>query len=198
MSGEVGPVDQILIASSVLLWILILANLLLTLALVRRVNANSSRRTGLRKGQQAPPFAAETLHGERVTLTSYLGRELVLVFISAGCGPCHELLQSFEALRRKATNAGVLLALVSLSDRDETMALVDQFSIAEPILIAPGSNPFKHDYKVTQTPAFYLIDTKGTIQVSGHAAQTREWRAVVASWEQGTIRGATLASSEGG
>ncbi len=74
--------ETILIISSVLLWVMILLNLLLTLGLSRRLNARLPRMDFLKIGQPAPSFTAQTLQGETVTLSSYARRAVAFVFTS--------------------------------------------------------------------------------------------------------------------
>src|SRR5688572_13929556 len=118
--------EPVLVVSLILLWILVLLNLLLTLALARRLNTLSSQLGDplanvpkLELGQPAPDFSAETLDGSQVSLTSYIGRNVAFVFISPSCGPCREEMPVLNALQPKAKRAGVELVLVSDSSRDD-------------------------------------------------------------------------------
>ena len=175
---------EILAISSVLLWLVVGFNLILTLALVRRLNAldstSQSRSThpikiapaslGPEIGQPAPAFTAQTLEGEQVTLDTYTGagRSAAFVFISTTCEPCREALPSYEALLPKARQAGVDLVLVSTSDPIQTAAFVEQFNIRLPVLVAPmRDNPFMKDYNFNATPSYCLVDTQGKIRSAG-------------------------------
>ncbi len=73
-----------LVVNSILLWVVVLFNLLLTLALVRRLNADrrSEHTMGLEAGQPTPDFTAQTLSGEAATRSTYIGRKVAFVFIS--------------------------------------------------------------------------------------------------------------------
>ena len=88
--------ETVLIGSVALLWVLVLFNLVLTLGLVRRANANAGpqpmEEEGLEAGERAPDFTAETLDGEAVTLATYAGRDVAFLFMSPFCGPCREKL----------------------------------------------------------------------------------------------------------
>ncbi|HZU70663.1 MAG TPA: TlpA disulfide reductase family protein [Ktedonobacteraceae bacterium] len=178
--------QQLLLLSSILLWVLVLVNLILTLALVRRINSMYQPRNSLKEGQPAPHFSAETLRGETVTLESFTGRNIAFIFIEPACGPCREALPSYEYLGPKAARANVDLVLVSTADSERTRRFVDEFNITLPILIAPhDSNPFTKDYLVSGTPAYCLIDTEGKVQSTGSPnLKWGKWKGLAEAWER--------------
>ena len=185
---------QFLVLSSVMLWILVLCNLILTLALVRRVNSGSPSPKGLKEGQPAPNFTAENLRGEIVTLATYAQREVVFIFVEPTCGPCREALPSYEAWGPKALQSGVDLVLVSTADAERTHRFVDEFRIKLPVLVAPrDSNPFVNDYQVSGTPSYCLIDKHGKVQSTGSPnLRFGKWRALAEAWEADVVHSAGL------
>src|SRR5690348_1026265 len=104
-----------LVVSSAVLWLVVLLNLLLTLALVRRVNASPRTvpQERLKTGEPAPDFTAHTLDGELVSRSTYAELKVAFVFISTHCGPCREIMPQLVPLGPKAAQAGVELVLVS-------------------------------------------------------------------------------------
>jgi len=73
-------VESVLFISSWLLWVIVLINFFLTLALIRRINMKPGDHLKiletLKIGQKAPDFMGEALTGEQVTLADYAGRAL--------------------------------------------------------------------------------------------------------------------------
>ncbi len=183
--------EQALIISSVVLWTVVLFNLLLTLALVRRLNSSSTvnslsqAENGLKPGELAPDFSAKTLNGEIVTLESYSGRDVAFIFVGPDCGPCREALPSYEALRPKAKQAGVDLVLVSTGDDTQTRLLATEFQLQPQLLVATErSNPFMKDYQMRGTPSFTLVNAQGRIQSAGFPTpQSGQWKALADSWQ---------------
>lgn len=177
-----------LLVSSVLLWVVVLLNLLLTLALIRRVNAGarSQKVERLPAGAAAPDFTAQTLQGETVNQAAYAGRKVAFVFISPTCQPCHEMLPTFEALGPNAVRAGVELVLVSNAGQEATRAFVDQFHVSLPVLVAPiSTNPFTRDYKSTTTPSYCLVTEQGKVQSAGYPSMTGgAWKALADFWDR--------------
>ena len=191
--------NEFLVVSSILLWIVVALNLLLTLALVRRLNtlsdqsqqdarAASSDRTGSgpKLKQPAPPFTAKTLQGEHITLETYSGRSVALIFIGTHCAPCREALPAYEALSPSAVRAGVQIVLVSINDAEPTRAFIDEAGVMLPVLIAPAaSNSFMTDYGFKGTPSYCLLDAHGIVQSAGYPSfEWGEWKALADSWRE--------------
>jgi peroxiredoxin len=174
--------QQLLLLSTVFLWIVLLFNLVLTLGLVRRSNAAGQ---SLRKGPPAPRFKAQTLQGDDVTLDSYRGQQVAFLFVGPGCAPCREAVPTYQALAPKARRAGVELVLVSIADEAETRLFVEELNVRMPILMAPRpQNSFMEDYRLAGTPSYCLVDARGKVLSSGFpSAEHGAWKALADSWE---------------
>ena len=167
--------EIILGISSICLWIVVLFNLFLTFALVRRLNSSGNsnkeakqRIVDLEVGDSAPYFTAQTLNGETITLTSFYGHKIAFIFISTHCKPCEELLPRIKPLKDKAMKADVELVLVSTEEIEATRVYVEEEAIKLPVLVAPrNTNTFIKDYKVNATPAFCFITAQGSIYRAG-------------------------------
>jgi peroxiredoxin len=164
-------VEASLIVSSLLLWMIVIFNLFLTLALVRRLNNVRPREKldpGLSAGEIAPDFTAQTLSGETVTRSMYAGRRVAFVFISAHCVPCHDLVLQLESLTSQAAQAGVEVVLVSSDKQEETRAFIEQKKIHLPVLVAPHeANAFFADYRSPGTPAYCFVNADGKVHSAG-------------------------------
>lgn len=174
-----------LVISSVLLWLLVLANILLTLALIRRSNANTPKSVGLPAGTPAPDFKAEMLSGETATLATYTGlnHKAAFLFISSHCVPCRDILSALRGQRVAIQQVGIELVLVSGDEREDTEALVAELELDYPLLMAPqSSNTFFSDYKISMTPSFCLLDQQGKVRASGLASLAGGWKALIDSW----------------
>jgi methylamine dehydrogenase accessory protein MauD len=175
------------VISSVLLWVVVLFNLLLTLALIKRVNAQPRNqapeepevpRDAVPKGTEAPNFSAHTLAGETVTRDSYKGQPTMLIFVTPTCKPCRELLPILKQLAPQAKRAGVNLILVSGDMHEATQQMIDKEQIDLPVLLAPRhENTLWLDYKISGTPSFYFIDAQGIVRASGFPSPYSErWK----------------------
>jgi peroxiredoxin len=178
--------ETVLAISSLFLWLVVLANVFLTLALIRRINANAPKSVGLPAGTPAPDFKAEMLNGGTATLATYTGLnyKVAFLFISTHCGPCRDILTALRGQRVATQQAGIELVLVSGDEREDTEALVAELELDYPLLIAPqSSNTFFSDYKISMTPSFCLLDQQRKVQASGlPSVQAGGWKALIDTW----------------
>jgi peroxiredoxin len=185
--------ETVLIVSSVLLWIILICNVLLTLALVRNANKPAKKKQGiisqpegLKEGTEAPAFHAQALDETTVTLDDYHNKAALFVFIAPRCSACENLLPSLKTLGSQMKETE--LVLVSDSGIGETRDLAKEHDIVLPLLSAPRrNNPFFADYKVYGTPTYYLINAQGEIQATGNPHENNtQWKQLVASLTQQT------------
>lgn len=174
--------ESLLLVSSILLWLVVGVNLLLTVALIRRQRRAAKRPELLPVGEDAPPFEAETPEGKPVTLADFHGDdEIALVFVSPQCAPCLKKIPFFNKLHPLARRAGVRLFLVSDSDREATRTFVAEHGVTAPVLSAPRSaNPFLEAYKIRGTPTYCLLDQERKVKSTGFL--DGEWHELTAEW----------------
>lgn len=176
-----------LFVSSLLLWVVVLLNLVLTLALVRRINSASGSspaiETGPPVGEKAPDFTATTLTGETVTLTDYAGHATTFLFVAPQCQPCHELIKTLSLQAREVSSE---LALVCNGSRQEAETLARELDIHLPLLLAPRSeNPFFESYKISATPSYCSLDEQGVVQAKGiPGPEERHWQNLTEVWSK--------------
>lgn len=177
--------EPIFIISSVLLWIGLLFNLLLTLALIKRMTSKAASNM-LKVGTKAPDFAAQTLDGKTMTLADYAGHMIVLLFASTWCGHCKKKFPEWQELFPKAKHAGYEFVLVITSGTlAYVQTMLDEYKLTRPVLHAPNdSNSFMKDYKVEGTPSGYIVGNDGKVIFAGYPGTEDEtWRKWVNAWE---------------
>lgn len=194
--------ETALAVSSILLWIVVLCNVALTLALVRRLNA-APRHKSLslempEAGQPAPDFRAQTVSGETATLSTFAGRKMAFIFISTHCAPCRQLLSRLEHFKPSIAEIGVELVLVSSDEMEETQIFVERLHVRLPVLVAPrNTNPLFDDYKATLTPSYCLVNEHSVVQSAGLInAEGEEWEALIASWATSDIPASSVKGGE--
>lgn len=138
---------------------------------------------GLPIGSIAPPFVAQTLNEESVTLATYTGQAVFFIFI----GPSsyyRTTILLWTSLAPKATEAGVRMIFVSNASAERTRHFLDEINMSLPILVAPHkSTPFLRDYHIAGTPAYCFINQQGEVQSSGFLSTKGEgWRSLVGTW----------------
>ncbi len=185
--------DMMTGAFFVLLSIVVVFNLFLTIALLRRLNRISGLDSRLlpsgsvatpsdllRPGDIAQEFNGETLEGENVRLSSLTNRESVLILMSPNCRPCRDIIPTLNDAYPIATEAGVNFLLVSLSTRDAAQAFAAEANIQVPVIVPSSISTFSHDYKAFITPSYYLIGIDGRVKSGGLLDDA--WNTLVETW----------------
>lgn len=158
-----------LVTIVVLLTVLVVANMLLTWGMVRRlgklqeqVDAGTvpAHGNGLHPGDEAPDFSALTAAGDPVTRDEVVRGETVLVFLSPQCEACERHLPSVRAL------GGGAVAVVD-GTREESGHLLEGLHGEVPVLFAPrGTTDLLERYQVNAYPSSYVIGADGRITAS--------------------------------
>lgn len=165
--------ENFYIINSVLTWVVLFLNLLLTLALIRSVNSSTQVSTlqepeGLEIGRDAPFFSAPDLNGRARSIKDFNGKDLLLLFVSPNCKVCRDSMPSYKKGYEKAKQKDLSFVMVSDEDKEKTQAFVEELSINIPMLLAPNSeNGFLDKYKVTSLPMYYVINSQGQVQTYG-------------------------------
>lgn len=176
-------------AGLVLLWGVVILNLLVTLALVRRVNGlaqllSNGGMAPLEKGKAAPEFRVQTLAGEEVGLATFAGRQPVFIFMHPACKHCREQVPALNELGPRAARSGVELYLVFGAEMVDAETFVKEYEIRLPVLVAPRpENPMTTDYRVSGTPYHVLLDARGRVVSAG--LLDKEWEALTRRWQTG-------------
>ena len=124
----------------------------------------------LKPGTPAPDFTLNDITGKPVSLSSFRGRKVVLVFWASWCPDCRAEVPQLKALYAAANPKKVAFVSVSF---DRTLEALQKY-VAENEL--PGVQLYESagkkeskvsaDYGVKWIPALYLIDEKGKVEVS--------------------------------
>ena len=175
--------DTLVATSMVLLWLVVLVNFLLTLALIKKINSQSNLPGGPKKGNLAPYFEAKTLSDGISSIEDFMGSKSLFVFISPTCKPCHELLPHFIEVGKTLQNQNVKFALIVTAELEQAQSLVNEFNISLPVLVAPNSSNFIKTYKIYNTPFYCLIAKNGIVEATGFPGiSNATWKTLVHKW----------------
>ncbi|MEQ8692539.1 MAG: hypothetical protein RIC89_17115 [Pseudomonadales bacterium] len=109
---------EILVASVVILWVLVVVLAIMVFALARQVGVLYERvapagalmiNQQLKAGDPAPQVAMQTLTGKAVTTGAHAGRGQLLFFLSPDCPICKSLLPVLKTLQRAEADIDIVL-----------------------------------------------------------------------------------------
>lgn len=133
----------------------------------RRLGPSSARMTnaGPEIGEFAPKFDAVDVAGREVSLASDSGKQTLLVFISATCPACSELMPALRSV--KHSEAKILeVVLVSLGGDDQmNRNFIARHKLEEIFYVA--SKDLGTQYGVVAPPYGVLIDGLGVVRSKG-------------------------------
>jgi uncharacterized membrane protein YphA (DoxX/SURF4 family)/thiol-disulfide isomerase/thioredoxin len=144
---------------------------------------------GLPLGAPAPEFDLAPLRGVAGTLQDLLAdrRPVVLVFVSASCGPCLEMLPEIGEWQASLAHA-LTLPVIFTGQRDEILGLAGGARLS--LALAQQANEVFELYRLRATPAAVLVQPDGTIgsaAVEGSPAIEALIRSVIAKHRQSSL-----------
>ena len=115
--------------------------------------------------ETAPPIAALDVGKQRVDISSYRGKVLLIDFWATNCPPCLEELPHMKRLYQKYHSRGLEILGVSLDVHQKTVV---QFQQERKIpwrlmMIDASAGSLRQPYKIASIPAVYLVNRQGKI-----------------------------------
>lgn len=105
-------------------------------------------------GDSVPELSGKTSHGEIIKLSSFKGREVIVIFWSAQCGYCRMMADELIAFDREG---GTDLVVVAPSDDPELTR-----ELRSPLVIDPSAI-WSRAFASSGTPMAIRIDTRGSV-----------------------------------
>ena len=104
-----------------------------------------------------------TLTGKDVSITSFRGRPVVLIFWGSWCGPCHDEQPTLNTAYARWSPRGVVFLGVDLRDTTApALAFQSEFKIPYPS-IADTNATLAIDYRVPSAPSLVFLNAQGKV-----------------------------------
>ncbi len=174
--------EQALLISNLVLWVVVLALAVVVLALARQIGVLHERVApagaltlsgGIAPGETVPPLTLTTLTGESLQLDGFAraGRAVLVLFLAPTCPMCKSLL---PVIRRVAREEGDWLDVVLASDGGEPEShrayVSEQRLEAWPYVL---SRELGMAFQVSKLPYAALVNERGVLAAKG-LVNTRE------------------------
>jgi len=141
-------------------------------------------RDGLKAGTPAPEFTLPALDGSEISLSSFRGRPVLLLFSDPHCKPCNELLPKLEEIHRKSKDLQVLM--IGRGDPKANRNQVKKLGLTFPVGLQ-RSWEISRAYGMFATPVGYLVDEHGVL-VEGIAVGGNRILALAAQRRNASVR----------
>jgi peroxiredoxin len=117
---------------------------------------------GLPTGTVVQDFDLPTLAGERMRLSAWRGRRVLLVFFSPECGFCRQMVPDLARLSREPSDGRPVPLILTTGSFEDNRQLLETAGVRCPILVQEDREVARL-YGVDGTPMAYLIDQQGRI-----------------------------------
>ena len=113
-------------------------------------------------GSSAPAFTLPDLKGHEVSLATFRGRSVLLLFSDPQCGACDDVTAEFVRLARTHNDNGVAFVIVGRGDEQANRAKLNQHAIEFPYLLQREWT-VAEAYGTYAVPTAFLVDEGGRI-----------------------------------
>ncbi len=119
----------------------------------------------------APDFSLTDLSGQKLALSNYRGRVVLLDFWATWCDPCKQEIPHFVEMQNRYGPQGLQVVGISMDDDEKPVRdFQQQFNMNYPIAI--GNTKLAEQYGgILGLPVTFIIDREGLIH-SRHIGQT--------------------------
>ncbi|WNF35749.1 TlpA disulfide reductase family protein [Bacillaceae bacterium IKA-2] len=122
--------------------------------------------TGVYKENVAVDFQLLNSNGEKLTLSNYRGKKVIINFFATWCGPCQEEMPVFVELDRITDNQKLIILGVNMTKEEKNPNQVREFAEhfqVEYEVLYDGEGKVMKDYQLIGIPTTIFIDEKGKI-----------------------------------
>jgi peroxiredoxin len=142
--------------------------------------SNQPQTTYARAGSPAPDFTLPIVNqngltGERLTLSQFRGKIVVLEFMVSTCIHCQNMVPTVQRLQQEYGQYGVVVISVAATWNNADAASTAQFMKthgATWVHVLDQKNSVFNTYQVESTPTYFIIDSQGVIQTRLSGEQT--------------------------
>tara|TARA_B100000315_G_scaffold259397_1_gene315295 strand:+ start:22731 stop:23246 length:516 start_codon:yes stop_codon:yes gene_type:complete len=122
----------------------------------------------------APQFSLHALTGEKISLSDFHSRPLLVNFWATWCVPCRNEMPMMESVSKSLKEEGLVVLAINLKeDKDIVQEYIREGRFTFRVLL-DKSGDVSDKFQVFGLPSTYFIDKKGIIQYNFMGEMTKE------------------------
>jgi peroxiredoxin len=127
--------------------------------------ASPNTKIGIEKGDIAPDFELLTPEGQKVKLSDFRGKKVILNFWATWCPPCRAEMPDIQNFYSQNSDKVVLAVNLTSTEKDfgNVAKFIKEYGITFPVVLDKESKTATM-YQISAIPTSYIIDTNGVIQ----------------------------------
>ncbi len=113
----------------------------------------------------APDFTLSDLQGQKVSLSAYRGKVVLLNFWSTTCPPCVAEIPSLVSLQRELKGQGLVVLGIALDPTEKPVReLVSRLKVDYPTLMDSAKDVYFDTYGLFGQPVSVIVDRTGVVR----------------------------------
>ncbi len=142
--------------------------------------------TEIKKVIPAKDFELQDMDEQKIRLSDYKGKVILLNFWATWCPPCIREMPSMERLHQQVDAEGFkVIAINQMEDADQVFAFTGQLEVDPTFeILFDTTSSVSRDYAVRGLPTTYLIDKEGRIRYRAVGGREFDHAEVIKTIEQ--------------
>lgn len=134
------------------------------LCVIFTINAQAAQKKQLKIGEITADYLGKNSDGDKVNLTNFKGKVVIITFWASWCGPCLKELPLLEDFQRKLGKARLEVIAVNLKEKRRTFRrIVKKLKTYEMTLTHDVYGYIARKYGVGPIPALFIIGKDGRL-----------------------------------
>jgi len=121
--------------------------------------------SGAKEGTKAPEFTINTVDGQKVSLSDFSGKPVILDFWATWCGPCRMEIPGFVELKKKYGDKIGIIGISLDRSQKQVVKFKEAYKMNYPVAMATREivEAYSKIYKIMYIPTTFIIDKNGNI-----------------------------------